>query len=239
MARTLLQTVRRVCKRVGLPVPSSVITSADAQVMQMRVILEDVISEALTRWNWSQLTRRATFTSVAAESQGTLLSLTGADFVKINNDTLWDLTNQRPILGPTSDREWQARTAFGLTGPFSKYQVRGGELLFTPAPTAGLSISFFWTSNQYVLAENLTTRKSEFSADTDVTVFSDAFTYLGLLYGWKQEKGLPYAEDLRSWEIVAMAEAMGDGTKPILSMDGECVGARPGIIVPEGSWVLV
>lgn len=205
----------------------------------MRVILEDVIGEALTRWNWSALTRRSIFTSVAAESQGKLHTLAGTDLAKINNDTLWDLTNQRPIFGPTTDREWQARAAFGLTGPFSKYQIRGGELLFSPAPAAGSTISFFWTSDQYVLSADLVTRKSEFSADDDVTVFSDLFSYLGLLYGWKQEKGLPYAEDLRSWEIVAMAEAMGDGTKPILSMDGECVGARPGIIVPEGSWVLV
>lgn len=205
----------------------------------MRVILEDMLGEAMTRWAWSQMTRRAEFTSVALESQGTIVSLTGADFVKINNDTLWDMTNRRPILGPTAQREWQVRKAAGLSGPFSKYQIREGELLLDPAPTAGSTFSFFWTSNQYVIAEDAVTRKSGFTADTDLTVFSDELAYLGLLYGWKMQKGLPYAEDLRSWELRAMSEAMGDGTKPALYMDDVCHSASPGILVPEGDWPIV
>lgn len=239
MARNLLQILQRVCRRVGLPVPASVVTSTDAQVMQMRVILEDVISEALTRWNWSQLNNRATFSTVAAESQGSLIDLTGADFVKINNNTLWDMTNRRPVYGPVGQPEWQMRKAVSLSGPFHQYQIRGGELLLDPTPPAGLSYSFFWTSNKYVLGEDGVTRKSEFTADTDTVVFSDEFAHFGLLYGWKQEKGLPYAEDLRTWEMRAMAESMGDGTKAILSLDGGQPSARPGILVPEGDWPLV
>ena len=237
MARTLLEHIQRVSMRIGLPIPSAIITSTDAQVKQLRVCLEDAVAEAMARWTWEVLQRRATFTSVAAESQGTLVSLTGTDFVKINNDTIWDLTNRRPIRGPVSQSHWQERTAAGLTGPFYEYQIRGGELLLNPAPSAGDSYSFFWTSNKcYKDAGG--TAKSALSADDDTVVFSDAMVYYGTLYLWKMEKGLPYAEDLRQWELVATSEALASGTKPTLYLDEPARSARPGIVIPEGSWPL-
>lgn len=204
----------------------------------MRTILEDVINEAIIRWNWEGLNRRAEFDTVATESQGKLTTLAGPDFVKINNGTLWDMTNRRPVIGPVLQPEWQMRKASQLSGPFHQYQVRGGELLLDPVPPAGHSYSFFWTSNKFVVGADLAV-KSEFSADTDTTIFDDNFVYQGLLWGWKQEKGLPYAEDLRTWELMAIAASGASGTRKTLSMDQGRSDARPGILVPEGDWPLV
>ena len=237
MARTLLEHIQRVSMRVGLPIPSAIITSTDTQVKQLRVCLEDAVTEAMARWTWEVLQRRATFTSVAAESQGTLVSLTGTDFVKINNDTIWDLTNRRPLAGPISQSHWQERVAAGLTGPFYEYQIREGELLLNPTPPAGDTYSFFWTSNE-CYKSSAGVAKSSLTADDDTVLFSDAMVYFGTLYLWKMEKGLPYAEDLRQWELAATSQALSSGAKPILHLDEVGRSARPGIVIPEGSWPL-
>lgn len=219
MARTVLQIVQRVCRRLGIPQPSALVTSNDPQVLQLKVILEDVLGEAMVRWNWEQLTRRATFFAQAQASQGTLQSLTGADFVKINNNTLWDLTRKCPVEGPASEQTWQARQAVPMSGPVYYYQIREGQLFLDPAPAVGAPFSFFWTSNLCFSDSTGTTKRSEIGQDTDLCLFPDNFLHAGLLYGWKQEKGLPYAEDLRTWELLAIAQSSASGTRKVLSLD--------------------
>ena len=61
---------------------------------------------------------------------------------------------------------------------------------------------------------------------------------MGLRWRWKKEKGVDYAEDFRTYES-QVKDALGrDGGKPILNMGMDCNrGARPGIFVPQGSWL--
>lgn len=221
MARTVLQTIRRVCQRLGIPQPAALVTSNDPQVIQLRVILEDVLGEAMVRWNWEQLTRRATFFAQAQASQGTLEALTGPDFVKINNNTMWDLTRKCPVEGPASERLWQGRQAVPVSGPVYYYQVREGQLFLDPPPSAGSPFSFFWTSNLCFSDSSGATKQSEIQQDDDLCLFPDNFIYSGLLYGWKQEKGLPYAEDLRTWELLAISQSSASGTRQILHLDSD------------------
>lgn len=219
MARTVLQTVQRVCQRLAIPQPSALVTSTDPQVIQLRVIMEDVLTEAMVRWNWEQLSRRATFFALATASQGTLESLTGTSFVKINNNTLWDLTRKCEVEGPTSERMWQYRQAVPMSGPVYQYQIREGQLFLDPVPTAGAPFSFFWTSNLCFSDSTGATKRASIEQDDDLCLFPDNFLYAGLLYGWKQEKGLPYAEDLRTWELLAISHSNASGTRRVLNLD--------------------
>jgi hypothetical protein len=58
----------------------------------------------------------------------------------------------------------------------------------------------------------------------------------GLKWRWKKEKGLDYAEDLRTYET-QVKDAMGrDGGKRVLNMNGCPSDAMPGVFIPQGSW---
>ncbi len=219
MARTVLQTVQRVCQRLAIPQPSALVTSTDPQVIQLRVIMEDVLGEAMVRWNWEQLSRRATFFALATASQGTLESLTGTSFVKINNNTLWDLTRKCEVEGPTSERMWQYRQAVPMSGPVYQYQIREGQLFLDPAPTAGAPFSS--SGPQISVSRTRPGRPSGHRSNRMMTSASSPITSstLAFLYGWKQEKGLPYAEDLRTWELLAISHSSASGTRRVLNLD--------------------
>jgi hypothetical protein len=60
---------------------------------------------------------------------------------------------------------------------------------------------------------------------------------MGLRWRWKKEKGLDYAEDMRTYEMQIKDELGRDGGKQILQMDNLTT-KRPGISVPDGNWNL-
>ena len=57
-----------------------------------------------------------------------------------------------------------------------------------------------------------------------------------LRWRWKKEKGLEYAQDFESFELLFARATSNDGMRRDLSMEGTPSIVRPGILVPAGSW---
>ena len=58
----------------------------------------------------------------------------------------------------------------------------------------------------------------------------------GLVWRWKQTKGLSYSEDFADYEREVMDAIAQDGTKPVLNLDNYRDDLQPGIMVPLGNW---
>jgi hypothetical protein len=59
-----------------------------------------------------------------------------------------------------------------------------------------------------------------------------------LRWRWKKEKGFEYGEDFRTYEMQVKDALSRDGGKPKLSMDDNAgKSAKPGIVVPDMSWM--
>lgn len=240
MALTLLQIVTQFCERKNIPVPATVIGSSDAQVVQIRALLEKEGIELSSRGAWEGITFEATHTSLAAADQGAMATIAGAGFKYIKNETIWDRTDKLPIIGPLSSSEWQAVKALVTSGPRYRFRIRGGKLLIDPVPSAGHTWAFEYVSKYWITTTGgPTTTKMFFTVDTDEIGLPNDLAILGLEWRWKQEKGLSYSEDFRSYEIM-LKDALGrDGAKPALNMSGaDWHGPRPGIFVPSGNWPL-
>lgn len=235
---TLLELVQRFCSRTGIPSPSFVVASTDAQVLQLKALVDEVCEDLCKRWTWTDLTEESTFTTLAAEDQGAIATLAPNGFLRILNETIYNRTLRLPLYGPMSARKWQAVKALPNAGPFYKYRIRGGHLLFNPAGTAGQTCAFEYASSFVVLASDLTTRKTYATADDDTFLLDATLILAGLRWKWKSEKGLPYAEEFSRYETL-VADANGqDGTKPILDMGSPDASAMPGIFISPGSWPL-
>ena len=234
---SLLTIAQGFCQRTQLPVPSSVIGSTNAQVIQLRALLEEEGQELSQRGWWEALTNEATHTTLAAESQGTIVSIATNGFRAIKEDTLWDRTDKLPIplIGSVA---WQRVKATVSTTPRYRYRLRQGILYFTPTPTAGHTVAFEYLSKNWILGVDGTTYKELFTLDTDTLLLPEELLRLGLRWRWKKEHGLEYAEDFRTYES-AVTNALGrDGGKPTLYQDGRAPRVKPGVIVPEYSWDL-
>lgn len=235
---SMLSIVQGFCGRTGLPVPNFVAGAPDSQIVQVQSLLNEVLEDLCDRWTWEALTREAVFTTSLGEDQGAITTIAPNGYLRILQETIFNRTLRLPLFGPMLPSQWQQLKALPNTGPFYKYRIRGGRLLFNPAGVSGHTCSFEYASSYCVLAADGTTYKPSFTADTDTSVFDEKLLIAGLRWKWKSEKGLDYAEELRRYEELANNAAGRDATKPRLSMNAGDEGGdfRPGIWVPSGNW---
>lgn len=236
---TVLELIQKFCRRQGLPVPSTITAATDDQIIQIRELLEELLDQIVTRHNWERATYEVVFTSIAAESQGTIASLCPRSYYKILNETIYDRTRKLPIFGPKSAREWSAMKSIPLTGPYYQYRIRGGELLIFPQMPAGHTLAWEYVSRALMLdpdgvgnAQYVTTVTN----DANTFLIPDSLILLGLRYKWKEEKGFSYDQEFQDFERQLAEESGTEKTSPRLSMDGGQVGPQPGIFVPSGNW---
>ena len=236
---TLLQIIQEFCARQGLSAPSVVVAAQDDQLSQLVGLANEVCEDLVRRHSWTDLQYEALFTSVAGEDQGAIADLAPNAFLKVTNETIFDRTRRLPVFGPRSPQQWQVLKAIPASGPYFQYRIQQGRLKISPAMPAGHVMAFEYTSSGIVLdnsAPSGPVAKSYFTRDDDTFVLDKSLLILGLRWRWREEKGLPYAENFRLYEI-AVAEAAGsDGTKPTLTLHDAATMAQPGIYIPTGNW---
>lgn len=233
---SLLTVVQSFCQRTGLPVPAFAVGSTDSQVLQIIALANEVVEDLCDRWTWTALEREAIFTTVLGEDQGAITTIAPDGFLRISQETIFNRTLRLPLFGPMTQSQWQALKALPTTGPFYKYRIRAGRLLFMPAGVAGQTCAFEYASSYAILAIDGTTYRSSFAADTDTFLLDEKLLTAGLRWKWKAEKGLDYAEEFRRYEELANNASGRDGTKPRIDMSGGGNDFRPGIWVPSGNW---
>ncbi len=238
--KPILTIVTDACKRIGLNAPNTATGSTDLQILQIVALANEEGRELADRYPWTALIKEATFTSLAAEDQGALVPTivaTTLGFKYVFNDTLWNRTARYPVAGPTAGPRWQAETSFGITGPYSRYRIRGGHLYLHPAPDAGLTIAFEYMSENWVLNAAGDTTRDGFTMDDDYPVLDSNIITQGLVWRFKQAKGLEYSQDFQKYEGM-VADAMArDGTKPIVNMNGpSSTNFQPWVTIPLTDW---
>ena len=233
----ILQIVKEFCRRQGLVIPSLVIGSQDDQLEQIVGLANEIGEDLVIRRNWSNLVNEATFTSVAGEDQGLLSDLAPNCFFKVLNDTLYDRTRNLPLYGPRNAQQWQMSKSLQFSGPFHQYRIRNGRLLTYPALPEGHTIAFEYVSKAIAYNANENVCKVFFTNDEDECLLDPNLMLKGLRWRWKAEKGFPYAEDFRAYEVAASNTAAADGGAPVINMGDE---RQPGplIIAPPGNWSL-
>ncbi len=234
MARTCLQIVQEACLRIGILRPNAVVTSQDAQVLQLLALSSQDGAKIAERYTWQALQAEATFTTLAAQLQTTLAAVT-TGFNFIINNTMWDRTLNKPIYGSTSQQEWQQDVSMTSTAPWSKYRIKGDSIYFYPVPAAGDSVYFeYQTKNWVTKAAGGTS--NYWTADGDTPLLDDEILIQGLVWRWKHAKGLDYSEDFAIYENSIASLISRDASKSVLSMAGIPDGIQPFVVVPAGSW---
>jgi len=240
MAMTLLEIVQQTRARLGQPIPAFVSGNPDAGIVQCMALLNEFLEDLVTRKFWTANTLEATFTSVAAESQGNLDTLFPYGYEGLVPDTFFNRTNQLAVTGGLSPEDWAIRKARNMSGPLPSFRIRRGQLLFNPVPTAGETYAVEYFSNFFVYnpADPGPVYRKYWFKDTDTCTVDDALAMNYLKWAWRREKGLDYAEDFRKYEALCASKGLRDGTPQALSMDDYATRSPvgPGVVVSPGSW---
>ena len=234
---SLLSTLQNVCNRVGLNAPSYVIGNTDPQVSQLLALLNEEGEDLAQRAQWQVLTKEASFTTVATETQGAMSTIApGMKFIV--NDTIWNRDLRRPVFGPLESQRWQQLKAMAMQGPFNQFRIRGDSLLMIPAPAAGQTCYFEYVTTYWVHDAVSTTDRSSYASDDDVAYLDESLLALGVAWRWKAMKGFDFTIDQEKYEQRVLNAISRDGSKDVLNMGSARWDIYPGVIVPSGSWTL-
>lgn len=234
---TPLSIIQSASQRMGLTSPTYAAGSSDLIVLQMFALLNEEGQELARRYPWTALQNEGTFATLAAEDQGAVSAIaSGLNY--IINDTIWNRSLRRPVFGPRTPQEWQQSKAFAINGPWSSYRIKGGHLYMYPTPTAGQSCYFDYLTKNWATDSTGVTGKEALTVDTDLVLLDDNLLTIGLIWRFKQAKGLEYAEDYNKYERQVLDAMARDGGKDRLSLTNTKYDIFPGVVVPAGSWNL-
>lgn len=235
---TLLQIVQEVCRRQGLPQPQTIVKNTDATVQQLLGFANEVRDELFARYSWQGVQISTQFPAQNQYNQGSVYTLFPG-FKWIVPESFWDFTNRVPVGGPMNSEDWERALALPFTGPYYRYRIQGNNLLLFPAPPAAHTFAVEYLSENCIQqsAANGSTVSKYWSYDDDTPLVNDTIFILGIRWRWRSEKGLPYLEHHKAYEVV-VNEMMGhDGGKRKLDIaDGVGDAIQPGIWIPAGNW---
>lgn len=235
---TMIQTAARL---IGVTAPSSVVGNTDPQVAELLSCAQEEGFDLMRRGTWQLLDTNVTFSAVAVSAGPGLnyavqTNAVPADYDRFIQETFWNRTRKRPLYGPVTSQEWQNLIAWTSSPVVDTFRFVGGQIWITPVPTAGDVMAFEYISVNWCQS-SLGVGQSQWTADTDVGVLSENIMAYGVVWRFKQKKGLPFQADYDKWDARAKQALVSDLPQRTINFgDGGWTGRRPGIAVPDGSW---
>lgn len=195
---TLLTATQDAMVLCGLPQPVQAIGNSDATVAQFVAFAQKEADETFTDFNWRSTKVNA---QIIGDNATTLFSLP-ADFERIvAGQALWSTKYPSiPLQGPISDVELIALKALPVMPVRPVWRLIGTTLEIWPALSTGETVNLEYFTSYPIYAADGVTRKARFTADTDYAVFPETILTRGLIWRFKQSKGLDYAEDFRTYD---------------------------------------
>lgn len=229
---SLLTLVRAACDRIGLQRPTTVISATDTTTRALLAFANEEGESLCAAHPWRRLRKEGSFSTVAAEQQAASIP---ADFLRFVNGTFWNRTTKEPLEGPLSPEEWQTTKAWTASPVIDSFMVRGDAIHLNPVPPAGQSIFYEYVSARWV--DSAGSYYTEFQADADTSLVPEKLLTLGVVWRFKQSRGLAWEGDYGKWEAQFKQAMMDDQPSPILQLSASRE-RRPGVVVSEGSWNL-
>jgi hypothetical protein len=171
---------------------------------EMAVLANEAAVAMARRYDWRKLTILKTFTGDGTTEAFDL----PADYDRMPVKAELYSSRLFGALTPVRDLDvWLENKIRGFKLIYGQWTMLGGQLQIMPAPAAAETISFYYLSNLLVTASGGAT-KALFDQDTDTFRLPERLLTLDLVWRWRRQKGLDYAEDMRNFEI-AFAEESG------------------------------
>jgi hypothetical protein len=238
---TALTIVQTAAAWLALPIPQMVYGATDPQTIQLGSLLNEELTELrkLGDVQWRKLIRQYNFTTVNADVQPNALP---DDFDHFINQSIWDRTSSRPVIGPIDNQTFQAWKARPiLTSIVFGFLLSGNDWLMAPNPPDGDEIFYNYISNLAVYGPGNPTPpdtpdKQYFTADNDTTFFDETMMSRGVRWRFLRAKGLPYEQEYAQWYELVQREASRSKGAPILNASGPFWGDLLGPYIPQSNW---
>jgi hypothetical protein len=183
----------------GLSQPSGVISNPDPTVIKFAAFAQTEVDITGSDFNWRNLNIALQITGDGATTLFTLPS----DFERIlQGQALWSQKYPSiPLQGPISSQDLLALKALPVMPVRPVWRLIGGVLEIWPALANGEIVNGEYRSANPISSSDGTIRKTRFTSDSDFVFFPEVILKLGLIWRWKQSRGLDYAEDFKTYQL--------------------------------------
>lgn len=214
---TVLTCAQDAASEVGIDAPISLFSGTEPAYGQLRSFAQKT-ANALRRENgWQALRKEYTFKTnfINPDLKPDDPTIYGPvplpeDFDRIVETTFWNLDRRFQMGQPLSAQAWAALRAGIMVTVYPQYRILDGALHILPNPKAEM-YRFEYMSKHAVVSEN-GVRKARFTEDNDSLYgIPEELLTLGMIWRWKREKGLEYAEALEDYERALEAYGGNDG----------------------------
>ena len=223
---TLLSVVQEVALLANIRRPTSIASSGDPEILQMRALANVEGRQLARRHDWRSLIREHSFVTVAERNQpGSLPD----DFRKMVDDTMWRGDSSEPVYGPSSAQfsAWSRATNGPTYG--SNFRLVGNAIQIMPTPSAGTIYSYEYITSHWAFDVGTGRPASSLDNDNDTFSLPEELLLLGTLWRWKKSKGFDYGEELVDYETTLARIASEDRGMAQISFN-----RRRGL--PDGVW---
>lgn len=235
MAKTFLEIAQNIATNARLNIPAQVFGSVDEDAVLIRTCIKNAALRDMMRAdNWESLVKRHT-EAYDQDLQSGALDYMVFDlppyFDRIVNDTIWELNDDKPMVGPLTVSKRQGvlsglTISAAVTKSFwvQRYTEGTNEtkkvFAIYPTTTTGGSddYSYQYISSQYV-HDSLNNMKAEFTADSDLTVLDDDAVELAGLIRVLRTLGMDYGDEVDEFNAIRKERIGRDGGAPRVMMD--------------------
>lgn len=196
---SVLTAIQEACTSgIALEKPTSVFGSSVREHLELATLANEMGDMIARSHEWQVLQRIAVVTGDGTTTSFNLPS----DFNRMLTETqLWSSTIDGPLL-PIRDRDdWLNIITKDYEFATNAWIQYANQLHFRPALDATETVNYFYQSNLWATNAS-STSIAVFSADTDTFRLSERLLKLGIIWRWREMKGLPYAENLKDYEML-------------------------------------
>jgi len=216
MSRTALQIAQDAATKLSLDRPSVLFSSAEPTDILLRRCLIEAADKIVQAHDWQLLKRVQTHDGDGTTTEFALPS----DYLRMPKDAqIWSTKWQRQLYHITPE-DWLYFDVRDFNFTLGAWTIYGGNVVYEPALDADEDAKFFYISANCV-TDNGGTHKATFTADDDTFRLDDRVLELVLVWVWRAQKSLDYAEEQATAEVALARDIERDKGARILTQRGK------------------
>lgn len=223
MAVTVSSAMDRAARRCSLAVPSSWIGATQLTHKELRDdFLPETVDELLDRIDWPSPIGKVD--TIAGD--GSTNYALNSDFKRLARDPMAvyeTTTTRRTGIPVQSDGDWNHLNEVGNAGANRYFRLKGYDGAFTmdfyKALATGDEVKVSYVSTLW-MATSGGTAGSAWTDDTDILLLPRRLIELGVIWRFRERKGLPYADYLAEYEARVSRAGNDSRTTRIIDTSG-------------------